>query len=148
MGPEAAAPCPLVLMRLIRNTCVTLLLAAALWTLGLRYTASYRHNRELTRKLPYFEKVVSDLEATTAVPPASFVQIPVREDAGHMAYAIFAQRLADGRLAVEFLTGGGFPVVHRGFLFLSSGGIEDFPEMASRWPLREPMRDRWLYIGD
>lgn len=135
-------------MRLIRNTFAGIALLGVAWIFGMRVSSSYRHNREFTSRLPFFQSVISDLEHSDAVPSTSLTKVPVPKGARNLVYSILAQRLADGRLAVEFLTGGSFPVKHRGFLFLSSGGIEDFPQMASRWPGREPVRDHWFYIAD
>lgn len=134
-------------MRLIRNSFVALILLGIAWIGLARVSAPYRHNRTFQRKLPSFQKIISQLQSSEAI-LSSLTDIPVPDHAQNEIYSILAQRLADGRLAVEFLTGGGFPVKHRGFLFLSSGSIEDFPQVASRWPRREPLQDHWLYIGD
>ena len=135
-------------MRLIRNPLTVFILLGVVGIIGMRVSAPYRHNREFTSKLSYFQKIISDLQTSGAAPPASFIKVPVPDGDRDMAYSILAERLGDGRLAVEFLTGGGFPVKHRGFLYLSSGSFGDFPQMASRWPKRTPLRDHWLYIGD
>ena len=135
-------------MRLLRNSFAALILLGPAWLIGMRVTAPYRHNREFTSKLPFFQKIISDLQTSETAPSTSLTKVPVPHDAREMAYSIIAQRPTEGRLAVEFHTGGGFPVKHRGFLFLSSGGTKDFPQMASRWPKRTRLRDNWLYIGD
>lgn len=135
-------------MRLVRNGLTALILAGVASFLGMRVSAPYRHHREFTSKLPFFQKVISDLRASEMAPSASLIKVAVPDDCRGVVYSILAQHPAEGRLAVEFLTGGGFPVKHRGFLFLSSGGIEDYLQIASRWPKRTQLQDHWLYIGD
>lgn len=135
-------------MRLIRNSLATLILLGVVAIIGLRVTASFRHKREFTSKLPFLQKIVTDLQASDSKADPALVKVPVPEEALGMVHSILAQRPAEGSLAVEFVTRGGFPVKHRGFLFLSSGRIEDFPAMAARWPKRTPLREHWLYIGD
>ena len=114
----------------------------------MRITAPYRHDRELQSKLSFFETVISDLRSSATPIPLTIAKIPVPENSRDMAYSILAQRSSDERLAVEFLTRGGFPLKHGGFLFLSSGSIEDYPSMASRWPRHTQLRNNWFYIAD
>ena len=135
-------------MRLIKNTFAAVILLGIAWILGMRYSAPNRHNREFKSKLPLFQKVVSDLQTSETAPSTSLTEVPVPENARSKVYFILAEHPAEGRLAVEFLTGRGFPVKHSGFLFLSSGRIEDFPKMVSRWPYQERLQDNWLYICD
>jgi hypothetical protein len=135
-------------MRLIRNSFAALILLGVACIIGMRVSAPYRRQRELTRKLPFFQKVISGLHAPETALSGSSIKVPVPEEGRDMAYSIVAERTTGGHLAVLFLTGSGFPVKHRGYLFLSSGRIDDFPKMVSGWPKRTQLRDNWLYIGD
>jgi len=131
-------------MRIISVSFAAVILLGVAWIIS----PPFRHEREFTSKRPFFEKVIADLRTAEPTTSTALTRIPVPDEAKHMAYAIFVQRPGDGRLAVEFLTGGGFPVKHRGFLFLSEGRIEDYPQIAERWPRRKQFRENWLFIGD
>ena len=127
---------------------VTSVVTFVLVVVGLRMSAPWRHQREFERKLLVFESILSRLRADPSDIPASGVEIPVPDSAKGDVRFIFASRPTEETLAVEFLTGGGFPVKHRGFFFLSAGQIEDYPRLASRWPRHTRMRDNWFYIAD
>lgn len=127
---------------------VVALAAGVALLVALRLSAPFRHNFALQQKLSVFQRVISQLQDGPSPVPAALTKIPIPADARGDMYSIMAQQPADGHLAVEFLTSGWFPVKHRGFLFLSAGQLEDYPDMASRWLRREQLRDHWLYVGD
>jgi hypothetical protein len=98
------------------------------------------------RALPRYESVIREIETGTfPVKNGETVAIPRKEETG--AYAIFAYR-TNGVLAVEFLTGGGFPVKHSGYLYSSSGVVERGSIAQRRWPRRTKVRPLWFRISD
>jgi hypothetical protein len=62
-------------MRLIRNSFVALFLLAVAGIIGMRVSAPYRHNREFQSKLPFFQNVISDLQASQSPSATSLTKV-------------------------------------------------------------------------
>ena len=75
-------------MRLLRNSFAALILLGPTWVIGMRVSAPYRHNREFTSKLPFFQKIISDLQTSETAPSKSLTKVPVPHDAREMAYSL------------------------------------------------------------
>jgi hypothetical protein len=97
------------------------------------------------RALPYYESVISRMESGKIPVTPELRRVPQVEDGP--AYAVLAQR-TNGVLTVEFLTGGGFPVKHSGYLYCSSGSIEPDSVADRRWPKRRELKPLWFQISD
>lgn len=97
------------------------------------------------RALPQYQAIIRQMESGEIPVTAELRRIP--QTAGTGAYAVLAQRTNEV-LRVEFLTGGGFPVKHFGYLYSSSGTIEKGSPMDSRWPERREVRPSWFQISD
>ena len=97
--------------------------------------------------LPSYEQVVSDIQSGRINVSDQFDRIPEAEKTARLAYRVFAQRGANGSLFVEILTESGFPVKHSGYLYCSSGEIDD-SFLRSRWPITSRMREKWFYVSD
>jgi hypothetical protein len=74
--------------------------------------------------------------------------VPQAVPLADLAYAVLAQKGTNGDLIVEFLTEGGFPVKHSGYLYVSSGVVKQDSMEDERWPIRREERPRWFYISD
>jgi len=74
--------------------------------------------------------------------------VPQAVPLAHLTYAVFAQKDTSGDLTVEFLTEGGFPVKHSGYLYISSGVVKPDSMEDEHWPFRHEERPRWFYISD
>jgi hypothetical protein len=48
-------------------------------------------------------------------------------------------------LTVEFWTGGGFPVKHRGYLYRSNNEIDSSLQAKRDWPFMEKIQDNWWW---
>ena len=97
------------------------------------------------RWLPHYESVIRQMESGTISVTHELRRISQVE--GGPAYAVLAQR-TNGVLTVEFLTGGGFPVKHSGYLYSSSGSIEPGSIADRRWPRRREVKPLWFQISD
>lgn len=100
------------------------------------------------RSLPSYEAVVRQMESGSIPVSTNLSPVPQAVPLAHLAYAVLAQKDTNGALTVEFLTEGGFPVKHSGYLYLSSGVIEPGSMEDERWPIRHEERSRWFYISD
>ena len=98
------------------------------------------------RALPSYEAVIRQMDSGNIPVSAELRRVPQAE--GDLAYAVLAQRGTNGMLIVEFLTGGGFPVKHSGYLYCSSGVVERGSLADSRWPKRREVRPLWFRISD
>ena len=97
------------------------------------------------RDLPSYNAVIRQMERGSIPVDAELRRIPQAE--GAQAYVVLAQRTSEG-LNVEFITGGGFPVKHSGYLYCSSGEIERGSLIDSRWPKRREVMPMWFRISD
>ncbi len=98
--------------------------------------------------LPSYEAVVHQMESGTIPVTTELSRIPQAELEARLVFAVLAQKETNGALTVEFLTEGGLPLKHSGYLFCSSGSIEPGSLADSRWPIRRELRHRWFYISD
>jgi energy-coupling factor transporter transmembrane protein EcfT len=65
---------------------------------------------------PKYEEVIALIIKGEISVSNRIERIEVPAEYNHLAYAIIGNRDTNGILTVEFLTGGGFPVKHTGFL--------------------------------
>jgi hypothetical protein len=112
------------------------------------YPASRSAIRRITfeRSLPHYETIIRQIESSPVPISSESRQIEQTEDSS--IYHIRANRSPDGVLSVEFLTGGGFPVKHSGYLYCSSGVIIPGSYFDSRWPKKREMKTQWFRISD
>lgn len=84
-----------------------------------------------------------------AVPVAAEPQsITLSETDRDLAYSVLAQKDTNGVLMVEFLTGSGFPLMHSGYLYTSSGSVQPGSFFHSRWLLTMQVKPKWFRITD
>ncbi|HEY1788382.1 MAG TPA: hypothetical protein VGJ73_09520 [Verrucomicrobiae bacterium] len=100
------------------------------------------------RSLPGYEAVVKKMESGTILVSTNLSTVPQAVPLAPLAYAVLAQKDATGALTVEFLTEGGFPLKHSGYLYVSSGVIPPGSLEDSRWPIRKQERGKWFFISD
>lgn len=98
-------------------------------------------------RLPQYEAVIRDMINGKIAVPAEGGRIDLPERYSHLAYATLADKDANGILTVEFLTGGGFPVKHWGYLYRSHGSLSEW-EYADRWPHQQKIEDHWYWVAD
>jgi heme A synthase len=132
-GRQAGKPSHLAALLLVTLVPATLL---GYWVRERRFEA----------QRPRFEEIVAmlgdgRLQAGDGLGPVS---LPARyQDLGVFVLA----EKAGGILTVEFLTGGGFPVKHTGYLYRSAGRLGEW-RLAKRWPRWSQIDAHWYRISD
>jgi hypothetical protein len=96
--------------------------------------------------LPSYEMVVQQMQAGRFIVTTNWSQIPGAEAQARLAYEVYAQKDTNGVFTVEFLTEGGFPARHSGYLYSSSGVIEPGSLPFARWPPIK-LRPKWFYVS-
>ena len=115
-----------------------------LFTLGLGFEVKMLKFRS---QKPEYEQVI-DLIKQGNIPirkELDRLKIPDRFD--HLAYSVMGTRDDNGVITVEFLTEGGFPVKHSGFLYRSDGQPKKW-ERIDRWPIYGEIETNWYRISD
>jgi hypothetical protein len=98
--------------------------------------------------LPSYEAVVNQMESGRIPVSVGFSRIPQAEPQARLVWRVYAEKGPNGALMVEFDTERGFPVLHGGLLYSSSGAIEPGSRMDSRWPRRRQTRIRWFFVSN
>lgn len=98
--------------------------------------------------LPGYEAVVRQMKAGSIPLSTNWNSVPQAVSLAPLAYAVLAHKDTNGILAVEFLTEAGFPVMHSGYLYISSGVIKPGSTEDVQWPIKVQERPRWFYISD
>ena len=103
------------------------------------------HKHIFRSRLPKYQEVIGMIQdgSIQQDPESSRIELPASHS--DLAYAVFVRRDAAGVLAVEFLTGGGFPVKHSGWLYLSDDTKK--PGMRLEWHAQK-VEPNWYMIWD
>ncbi len=96
------------------------------------------------RDLPRMKEVVALIQDGSISLTHGRLNLPSRY--GSLAYATHANRDAAGTLTVEFFVGGGFPVKHHAYLYLSDGVMT--PEIRRDWPSGLRREKQWFEVSD
>lgn len=99
------------------------------------------------KNLPRYEAVVELIEKgeLTTNSQSSLIRLP--DQYGDLAWATMAKS-SGTNVVIEFMTEGGFPVIHSGYLFISSGNIQNDPDSVQRWPYHSRVNSNWFRISD
>jgi hypothetical protein len=99
------------------------------------------------RNLPRYTEVVQLIKKSEIKPtsPSPLVQLPNQYK--DLAWEIVPKTNNDG-IIIEFLNEAGFPVKHSGYLYVSSGSIENDTKTLQRWPFHTRINTNWFRISD
>jgi hypothetical protein len=99
------------------------------------------------KNLPRYMEVVQLIEKgeIKPIPSSSLVQLP--DQYTDLAWATIPETNSVG-IIIEFLTEGGFPVKHSGYLYVSSGSVENDTNTLLRWPFHSRINTNWFRISD
>jgi len=100
------------------------------------------------RQLPRYRALVERIQAENMLVSGKVVPIPLAQAERDLGYGVLAQQDTNGVLTVELLTGGGFPVIHSGYVYSSSGRIEPGSFFDQRWPHKMEVKPKWFRISD
>ncbi len=103
---------------------------------------------EFERQFPRYLALVERIQLDNALVSGKVVSVPLSEAERDLGYSVLAERNTNGVLAVELLTGRGFPLKHSGYLYTSSGSIQPGSFFDSRWPLKTEVKPKWFRICD
>jgi hypothetical protein len=103
---------------------------------------------QFEQRFTRFQSLIARMEAGAVPVSAEPQAISLPDEDRDLAYRVTAQRDSNGVLIVECLTGGGFPVVHSGLLYSSSGKVEPGSLFASRWPICVQVKPKWFRVAD
>jgi len=103
---------------------------------------------QFERQLPRYQALVDQMEAGSIPVSLSSRAIALPESDRDLAYGVLAQKDTNGLVTVEFMTGCGFPVIHSGYLYVSSGAVQPGSVFDSRWPVKTPIKQKWFRISD
>ena len=93
-------------------------------------------------KRPAFDVVIADRQSRKMENGMSQI-IP-----SDVAYCVLVERTSAGRFQIEFLTGGGFPVKHTGFVYAETGSVDPGSRIGGRWRRWNRLDQNWFAIAD
>ena len=94
-------------------------------------------------QLPKFDAVITQIKERDI--PSGSGRVRIHSD---VANFVVAERTSHGNLQVEFVTDGGLPVKHVGYLYTETGLLEPGSVMAKWWPYTRQVRPKWLRVSD
>jgi hypothetical protein len=102
---------------------------------------------QFRKNLPRYMEVVQLIEKgeIKASPSGPRIQLPNQYT--DLSLVTFA-KTNNGSWIIEFNIGGGFPVKHSGYLYVSTGKINSDPETLERWPYRSQITTNWFRVED
>ncbi len=98
--------------------------------------------------LPSYQAVAQEMESGAIPVSTNLSRVPQAVPMAKLAYVVMAQKADNGVLVVEFVTEGGFPVKHSGYLYSSAGAIQPGSVESLRWPAIVPVRTNWFFVTD
>lgn len=96
---------------------------------------------------PQYEKIISLMEKGEIFVGHKRVFVDLPNGYKHLAYRVIADRDMRDVLTVEFLTEGGFPVKHSGFLYRGDDDPLEWSHI-NRWPKVRKIEPKWYRISD
>lgn len=105
-------------------------------------------SRRFEANLPRYTEIVRKVEAGELRATDRLERIDLPPGYSDLAVTMLGKTNTTGDIVLEFIIGGGFPVKHSGYLYVSSGKPESDPVLLRRWPHRRKLSDNWSAIAD
>ena len=102
---------------------------------------------QFRKNLPRYMEVVQLIEKGEIKASPSDPRIQLPNQYTDLSLVTFAKTNNDSWI-IEFNIGGGFPVKHSGYLYVSTGKIDNDPETLERWPYRSQISTNWFRVED
>jgi hypothetical protein len=112
-----------------------------------RYLGNSIENWRFKTNLPRYVEVVQLVEKGEIKTSSSLSRIELPSQDADLAQITLAKTNSEGAV-IEFVTGLGFPVKHSGYLYISSGKIENDADSIRQWPYRSQINTNWFSVED
>lgn len=89
-----------------------------------------------------------DRSDVKSIQPGQAIVLPLSTQERRLVRFATARRNDDGTLFVSVLTETGFPVLHAGYLYSSSGSLEPASERLQNWPVARAVSPNWYRVHD
>ncbi len=101
------------------------------------------------KRLPQFENAVKLMESRVTDERIRLRGDEIPKEYRHLAKYITGEKLENGSLAVTFLWGGGFPLKHIAYAYISNGRLpEKGSEFRKNWYRCTRINDNWFRVSD
>jgi len=104
-------------------------------------------NQLFEYRLPQYQRMISRIESESVEVGHELSNIQIKPTEEYLALNVYAIKEGES-LYVEFLTGGGFPVKHSGYLYSQSGVIPVNSMIGKRWPSHRKINEYWFRFSD
>jgi hypothetical protein len=94
---------------------------------------AYLRSRLFEHNLPRFEAIIADINKSPPPADGTPISVPIADSDKWKIIHLRAERM-NGALIVEFGTEHGFPVMHSGWVYSSSGVLPTDAQFHYRWP--------------
>lgn len=135
--------------RKLRYAAVTpFALSAGVFFMAPSLTSAGVHIRDIAfvSNIEKYDKFINEMKTGDIQIGERITKIYIPRKYSDLAQVVFAKKNETGEITAEFIIGGGFPVKHSGYLYSSSGIIDE--ETRERWPRRIKVEERWYRISD
>ena len=100
------------------------------------------------KNLPNYMEIVHRVEKGEIKTGSLLTEIDLPQQYLNLAIWTFGKTNSNGGAIIEFIIGSGFPVKHSGYLYVSSGKIEDDSTTLERWPHHSSISTNWFRVED
>jgi hypothetical protein len=95
--------------------------------------------------LPKYEKIVEEIQSgKIPISTNDDNLIPPKTYSAPLVYDLFAKKSEDQNLVVEFMTEGGFPALHAGYMFSAS---DEVSPIIHHWPEYTKIKKNWFFVS-
>lgn len=111
------------------------------------YLGNMLENRRINKDLPSYVSIAHRIEKGEIKTGTSLSRIELPAQDKDLAQITLARTNNEGAV-IEFVTGLGFPVKHSGYLYISTGKIDNETDSLRRWPYHARINVNWFRVED